>query len=235
MSESQSPFKFVKEKVWQMRDAFGNVRDVKVVERRAQQRWTFAAQKAICFEGQPGDAAKHVPIARLKAGDVFAETALIDGRNRPALAIAIGIAKPIDEAALRGALLRNSGVEAGGGEDKNLGADQCNCSGRNPNAPGALERDGAQARLRRAGFRPELRSSIDFNNHQTEERKPCPLKFHAVNFLLALPRQQSRARSSFSQAARVRSQHLSKGSFSVFRGRSRTPIATAAQTSTWRR
>ena len=110
MSESQSPFKFAKEKVWLARDAHGNVRDVKVVERRAQQRWTFEAQKAIFFEGQPGDAAyliesgevaivknappgaatKHVPIARLKAGDVFGEIALIDGRNRSASAIAIG-------------------------------------------------------------------------------------------------------------------------------------------------
>jgi len=57
MSDSQSPFKFAKEKVWLARDAHGNVRDVKVVERRAQQRWTFEAQKAIFFEGQPGDAA----------------------------------------------------------------------------------------------------------------------------------------------------------------------------------
>jgi CRP/FNR family transcriptional regulator, cyclic AMP receptor protein len=110
MSESQSPFKFAREKVWLARDANGNVRDVKVVERRAQQRWTFEPQKAIFFEGQPGDAAyliesgevaiiknappgaatKHVPIARLKAGDVFGEIALIDGRNRSASAIAIG-------------------------------------------------------------------------------------------------------------------------------------------------
>lgn len=110
MSESQSPFKFAKEKVWQARDALGNVRDVKVVQGRAQQRWTFEAQKAIFFEGQAGDAAylieggevaivknapagsaaKHVPIARLKAGDVFGEMALIDGRNRSASAIAIG-------------------------------------------------------------------------------------------------------------------------------------------------
>jgi CRP/FNR family transcriptional regulator, cyclic AMP receptor protein len=110
MSESQSPFKFAKEQVWQARDASGKVRDVKVVQGRAQQRWTFEAQKAIFFEGQPGDAAyliesgevaivknappgsaaKHVPIARLKAGDVFGELALIDGRNRSASAIAIG-------------------------------------------------------------------------------------------------------------------------------------------------
>ncbi len=110
MSDASSPFKFAKEKVWQARDASGNVRDVKVVQGRAQQRWTFEAQKAIFFEGQPGDAAyliesgevaivknappgsaaKHVPIARLKAGDVFGELALIDGRNRSASAIAIG-------------------------------------------------------------------------------------------------------------------------------------------------
>ncbi|MCA3260559.1 MAG: cyclic nucleotide-binding domain-containing protein [Telmatospirillum sp.] len=110
MPDSPSPFKFAKEKVWQARDANGNVRDVKVVQGRAQQRWTFEAQKAIFFEGQPGDAAyliesgevaivknappgsaaKHVPIARLKAGDVFGEMALIDGRNRSASAIAIG-------------------------------------------------------------------------------------------------------------------------------------------------
>jgi len=110
MSEAPSPFKFAKEQVWQARDASGKVRDVKVVQGRAQQRWTFEAQKAIFFEGQPGDAAyliesgdvaivknappgsaaKHVPIARLKAGDVFGELALIDGRNRSASAIAIG-------------------------------------------------------------------------------------------------------------------------------------------------
>ncbi len=110
MPDTSSPFRFAKEQVWQARDAFGKVRDVKVVQGRAQQRWTFEAQKAIFFEGQsgdaayliesgevaivknapPGSAAKHVPIARLKAGDVFGEMALIDGRNRSASAIAIG-------------------------------------------------------------------------------------------------------------------------------------------------
>jgi len=110
MSEAPSPFKFSKEQVWHVRDALGQMRDVKVVQGRVQQRWTFDAQKAIFFEGQsgdaayliesgevaivknapPGSAAKHVPIARLKAGDVFGELALIDGRNRSASAIAIG-------------------------------------------------------------------------------------------------------------------------------------------------
>jgi CRP-like cAMP-binding protein len=110
MSEPRSPFKFSTEKVWQARDADGKVRDVKVVQRRAQQRWTFEARKVIFSEGQPGDAAylieggevaivmnappgsaaKHVPIARLKVGDVFGEIALIDRRNRSASAIAVG-------------------------------------------------------------------------------------------------------------------------------------------------
>jgi hypothetical protein len=45
---------------------------------------------AIVKNAPPGAATKHVPIARLEAGDVFGETALIDGRNRSASAIAIG-------------------------------------------------------------------------------------------------------------------------------------------------
>ena len=36
MSDSQSSFKFAKDKLWLARDAHGNVRDVKVVERHAQ-------------------------------------------------------------------------------------------------------------------------------------------------------------------------------------------------------
>jgi CRP-like cAMP-binding protein len=110
MSEAPSPFKFAKQQVLQARDASGKMHEIKVVQGRAQQRWSFEAQKAIFFEGQSGDAAyliesgevaivknappgsasKHVPIARLKAGDVFGEMALIDGRNRSASAIAIG-------------------------------------------------------------------------------------------------------------------------------------------------
>lgn len=109
MSDASSPFKFSKKTVWRGRDASGNVRDVNVVQGRAQQRWVFEPQKAIFFEGQAGNAAylieggevaivknapegsptKHIPIARLKPGDLFGEIALIDGRSRSATAIAI--------------------------------------------------------------------------------------------------------------------------------------------------
>ena len=109
MSDVSSPFKFSKKTVWRGRDASGNMRDINVVQGRAQQRWSFEAQKAIFFEGQEGNAAyliedgevaivknapegspnKHIPIARLKSGDLFGEIALIDGRKRSATAIAI--------------------------------------------------------------------------------------------------------------------------------------------------
>lgn len=108
---SNSPFVLSKKQTYEARTRDGAVRAITVETGRKQQRWRFEPQKAIFYEGELATSAfyilsgevaivknadgagQYAPIARLGAGDVFGELALIDGGYRTAAAVAITTAE----------------------------------------------------------------------------------------------------------------------------------------------